>query len=540
MKKLLYTIFYLSLSFHSYSQLVSGQLIRLHNVPFVVDLNNLTNPLAGQLAFVIAENTSYQYDGTAWIPLGGNDTLSIIIDQDRDTWVRVDNGNDNDVIDFFNQGTHHFRMDEDRLEVLNSGESVFIGEKTGMFNIGDLSTNSGVRNVAVGYDSWSSYGGNDNVAVGYKALREDGGSLPSFRSVAIGSQSLESNIGSNNTAIGYRSLWKNEDGTNNSACGDRSLSSNKANNNSAFGKDALFSNTTGEENSAVGSDALRSNINGHRNTSVGYQSLLNNTSADNNSAFAYFALRNNTTGANNSAFGVRSLHANTDGSSNCAFGSSALLQNTSGDYNCAFGSPSSLSNTSGAFNVAVGYLALRNNSYGNDNCAIGASALILSTGSNNIGIGSDAQVGNAGLSNQVRVGNTSINSAAIQVPWSTSSDLHWKEKVRDLTYGLNLISKLRPVDYLRKNSPKKGREVGFIAQELVKVLQEVGFDNQGFLTQTDQGYYEVRYNDFIPIAIKGIQEQQGQIQKQQQQIEELKANYKRLLERLDDLEQSKN
>ena len=43
----------------------------------------------------------------------------------------------------------------------------------------------------------------------------------------------------------------------------------------------------------------------------------------------------------------------------------------------------------------------------------------------------------------------------------------------------------------------------------------------------------MRYNDFIPIAIKGIQEQQ-------QQIEELKANYKRLLERLDDLEQSKN
>ncbi|MDG1917369.1 MAG: hypothetical protein P8I29_06080 [Flavobacteriales bacterium] len=64
-------------------------------------------------------------------------------------------------------------------------------------------------------------------------------------------------------------------------------------------------------------------------------------------------------------------------------------------------------------------------------------------------------------------------------------------------------------------------------------MEEVGFDNQGFLTQTDQGHYEVRYNDFIPIAIKGIQEQQ-------QQIEELKANYKRLLERLDDLEQSKN
>jgi hypothetical protein len=184
-------------------------------------------------------------------------------------------------------------------------------------------------------------------------------------------------------------------------------------------------------------------------------------------------------------------------------------------------------------NSAFGYLALRQNQNGHRNCAFGALALTSAKGDNNIGIGSESQAANAMGNNQVRIGNAGITHAAIQVDWSISSDLHCKENVRNLPYGLNLISKLRPVDYLRKNSPKKGREVGFIAQELVKVLEEVGFDNQGFLTQTDQGHYEVRYNDFIPIAIKGIQEQQ-------QQIEELKANYKRLLERLDDLEQSKN
>ena len=126
MKKLLYTILYLSLSFYPYSQLVSDQLIRLHNVPSVVDLNAITNPLSGQLAFVIFESTSYQYDGTAWVPLGvstapfSSDTLSIIIDEDRDTWIKVDDGADNDFIEYALGGTTYFRMNKARLEVLNS------------------------------------------------------------------------------------------------------------------------------------------------------------------------------------------------------------------------------------------------------------------------------------------------------------------------------------------------------------------------------------------------------------------------------------
>ena len=465
MKKIIYLLLIFAIPDLAFSQISSDQLLRLNNIDSLVHLNAIASPQAGQLAFVVSDSTTYHYDGELWVTFT-TDTLSLIMDEDEDTWVRVDNGSDNDVIDFVNEGTHHFRLTRGRLDVFNSGHSVFIGEGAGAQNTGNLSTNTGVRNVAVGYQAWGSVAGNDNVAIGYRSMMNNSNSSPFHGSVAVGSQTLQYNRGGENTAVGATSLRLNTTGIDNTGCGSSTLYNNK-----------------------IGS---------------------------NNSAFGSLSMVNNLTGYGNSSFGHNSLSDNLYGDNNCSFGHSSSLEIFNGENNCAFG-----------------YLALRQNQNGHRNCAFGALALTSAKGDNNIGIGSEAQVANAMGNNQVRIGNAGITHAAIQVDWSISSDLHWKENVRDLPYGLNLISKLRPVDYLRKNSPKKGREVGFIAQELVKVLEEVGFDNQGFLTQTDQGHYEVRYNDFIPIAIKGIQEQQ-------QQIEELKANYKRLLERLDDLEQSKN
>ena len=432
MKKLLLIVLCFYFTLLSYSQSVSDRLIRLYNVSNLVDLNAITNPLSGQLAFVVSENSSYQYDGTAWVALGGSiisTGSTFIIDDDADTWVRVDDGADNDLIEYTLGGTTYFRMNKARLEVLNSQLGVFIGQNAG-------ASNTSAYNVGVGYN-------------------------------------------------------------------------------------ALTSNTTGSLNTACGFNALSDVTSGFRNSALGAGCLANNES-----------------GNDNSAFGCNCLGLGTLGGSNSAFGSSALLFNR-GSYNSAFGRSSSIENLSGDNNCSFGYLSLKENTSGNRNSAFGASALVQTKGSNNIGIGYDAQVANILGSNQVRIGNSAISSAAIQVSWSTSSDLHWKEKVRDLPYGMNLISKLRPVDYVRKNSSKQSREVGFIAQELVQVLEEVGFDDQGFLTQTDQGHYEVRYNDFIPIAIKGIQEQQEQLQMQRLQIDELKTKYDQLLQRLVQLEKTR-
>ena len=86
-----------------------------------------------------------------------------------------------------------------------------------------------------------------------------------------------------------------------------------------------------------------------------------------------------------------------------------------------------------------------------------------------------------------------------------------------------MVSLLRPVDYVRKNDDKKTREMGFIAQEVEEVLAKLGYTDQGFLTKDDNGYISLRYNDFIAMLTKAIQEQQDTIQQQQEEINALKA-----------------
>jgi hypothetical protein len=219
-----------------------------------------------------------------------------------------------------------------------------------------------------------------------------------------------------------------------------------------------------------------------------------------------------------------------------AVGAYSLLSNT-GKHNVALGAESLFYNTTGDDNVAVGYDALGSNTTGVKNVAVGQGALThITTKNNNIGIGHNAQVSVASNSNQVRIGNASIGQSSIQVDWSISSDLHWKDSVETLAYGLNLIKELRPVSYLRKGAFERKREIGFIAQELDVTLRKIGYHDQGFLTKTDSGYFEVRYNDFIGIAVNAIKEQQQTIEGQQQFLESQKKTNDNQQQIIEDLQ----
>ena len=261
-----------------------------------------------------------------------------------------------------------------------------------------------------------------------------------------------------------------------------------------------------------------------KNTANGFQALYNNTSGQRNVANGAESLLDNTTGFHNTANGYAALQNNIDGSENTANGLQALN-----------------SNTSGSRNTANGKLALSDNT----------------TGSNNIAVGYNAQVG-AGLSNQVRIGDQNIIHASIKVAWTTSSDKRWKENIRELPYGLNLVKQLKPVDYVRKNNDAKTREMGFIAQDVEVLLDKIGYKDQGFLSKDDKGFMSLRYNDFIGILTKAIQEQQDIIKvlqstvgSQKSEIQSLTGdlveskkeqsdNYKILLKRIEQLEKTNN
>jgi hypothetical protein len=139
-------------------------------------------------------------------------------------------------------------------------------------------------------------------------------------------------------------------------------------------------------------------------------------------------------------------------------------------------------------------------------------------------------------SNSIRIGNNTIGTAITQVPWTTTSDRRWKDNIKDSGLGLDFLQTLRPVSYVRKNDENKKTEYGFIAQELEGALIAAGDKNNAIISKDLEGMYGVRYNDFISITVKAVQEQQVIIEELQKDNEELKAVNAAILKRLEVLE----
>ena len=96
-----------------------------------------------------------------------------------------------------------------------------------------------------------------------------------------------------------------------------------------------------------------------------------------------------------------------------------------------------------------------------------------------------------------------------------TSDARLKTNVKDLPKTLPDIMKLRPVSFNWKSGNISDR--GLIAQEVQKIYPDL-------LDKTSKGYLTMRYAGLIPMLLKGIQEQQEQIEDLQKQIDELKEN----------------
>jgi hypothetical protein len=291
--------------------------------------------------------------------------------------------------------------------------------------------------------------------------------------------------------------------------------------NVSFGYQTLFSNTTSYCNTAIGNQALYSNTTGYGNTATGF-----------------YALHSNTTGGNNIAIGNQALYSNTTGGSNIAAGPHALLSNTTGAGNIAIGGQTLYYNTTGIYNIAIGYSASHNADNLSNTTAIGYNAIVNS-------------------SNQVRIGNSSVTSIGGYAGWTNFSDGRAKKNIHTDVPGLAFVNLLQPVTYnldldavdgLLKidrakisgrdeveqpmsqeliDIEKKGREAkekqvqtGFVAQDVEKVAQSIGYDFSG-VDVDETGIYGLRYAEFVVPLVKAVQELSEQNDRLQAQINEL-------------------
>jgi hypothetical protein len=216
------------------------------------------------------------------------------------------------------------------------------------------------------------------------------------------------------------------------------------------------------------------------------------------------------------------LYKNTTGYENTSIGNNTLFENTSGWGNIAIGGLPK--NTIGVRNISIGLGSLQTNVTGNENIAIGTAADVISENLNNaIAIGSGAVVN---ASNKIRLGNTDVTVIEGQVAFTSASDRRLKKNIKDLNTGLDLITKLRPVEFQMNNGDNR-INYGFVAQDIEKLI---GPDNSILTIGGDADRtLGLRYTDFIAPMVKAIQEQQETIKEQQKEIDELKLLVKSLI-----------
>lgn len=404
--------------------------------------------------------------------------------------------------------------------------------------VGSLSMNYGAEsnfNTAIGAQSLNDGGGSsgslssNNVAYGRGALRAH---LTGNDNVAYGNRAMEmASAADSCTAIGYLALNKNVANGRMTAIGRSAMENTQAtgmginSNNVAIGYMSLVNVlSAGTNNVAIGRNALLNTSSGGSNTAAGFGALINNTTGGFNVGIGSGAANDNTTGTDNVAIGFKALSGNRINTRNVAVGYEAMryadsrassgiqAYNTAVGYKAMRGSTTAANNT-GANNVAIGDSVLVNVTSGSFNTVVGAFAgNNLTTGFNNTVIGYGAEVPSGISSNQVRIGNSAISYAGVQVAWTITSDRRLKEKIKPITNGLTFIKALRPVMYHRTNNLMPDRELGFIAQELQEAMPQLGITNWGMIRADDKGYFTVRYNDLIAPLISAVQEQQTQLE----------------------------
>jgi len=278
---------------------------------------------------------------------------------------------------------------------------------------------------------------------------------------------------------------------------------------------------------------------------LGVRALQANTTASNNTAVGYAAMYN-TTAANNTAVGYSALTANTTGDNNTAVGKDAGSSITEGVENTILGSGAG-GITTGNQNTAIGYLPMGGASTtGDANTSMGYAALFeLTSGSNNLALGKNAGRATSPSgsitthANRVVLGDNSISAAYIKVAWTVTSDARDKTDFTPLDLGLDFVKALQPITYkwdMRSNygdstaadydlaaqtpdgtHKEDWLDVGFKAQDVEALEIAAGYDRANktnlISSHTEDGkQMGLKYEKFVPILVKALQEADAKIE----------------------------
>jgi hypothetical protein len=235
----------------------------------------------------------------------------------------------------------------------------------------------------------------------------------------------------------------------------------------------------------------------------------NNNTAQNNLVVGYNVTPLFTSGVSNTFIGAVSGAALTSGDSNTALGTNTLSSVVTTSGNTGIGAGAGVS-TTGAQNTFLGTIA-----------GLGAT-----TGNNNLVLGYQAGNGTYNLfnltteSDRIIVGDTRATNAYVNVAWTVVSDARDKTDIQDISYGLDFISKLKPVKFKRddrsryENGTSTGDKkdnkftIGFIAQDVIEAEKFCGATDETLFIADNESPDNLKLKEsaIIPALVKAMQE----------------------------------
>lgn len=427
-------------------------------------------------------------------------------------------------------------------------DSLFAG-----LNAGNL-TNFGWANTGFGGNTLRAItGAISNTAIGFRALED---LTNQEGNTAVGAfAAMNTTTGFKNTAIGWNALNNNIDGDFNVAVGEASL----------------LQNTNGYDNVSVGSEAMYDNLSGFANTAVGDQALSNMQSGDENVAVGRLAGNLNTAGNRNIFIGTRAGYNETgsdklyidptstttplikgDFSSNRIDINGGIYANYGNSVGASYGVWGEGSTMGGRFEDTDGtsrmYLGYSNyGAYGGGN-SMGAyfydndNTGYAYLGYGDRGIWAQGSFAGATFRNALDTGNwvdlasivSGVNygvrtpSAVTGSSYPAWSDAKLKENVKSLADSLNKVLQLQGVTFEWKDKRAPGTQLGFIAQDVEKIVPEL-------VTELD-GLKLLNYDGLIPLLTESVKELKAEIDILKDENVTLKNELKSLEERVEELE----
>lgn len=123
--------------------------------------------------------------------------------------------------------------------------------------------------------------------------------------------------------------------------------------------------------------------------------------------------------------------------------------------------------------------------------------------------------------NEVLRGSFNIVTGA----YTAVSDIRLKKDITEIGPVMDRIMKLRPTEYhFKEQANTSEKSPGFIAQEVIKIFPAVVKINPDDTNGKGlKDLHTISYSEIIPYMVKGIQEQQTQIDQLKQQLEDQKA-----------------